>query len=79
MDFDGDGQGDDYHVAGLAGGIGNLFTHSDGMGHVDVLALDENDNGLIDVMYVDKDSDARFDHVLIDMNGDGIMDSEMPA
>ncbi len=78
LDFDGDGQGDAYHVAGVPGG-GNLFAHSDGLGHVDALALDENDDALIDVMFVDKDSDAHFDHLLIDLNGDGIMDTEMPA
>jgi hypothetical protein len=75
IDFDGDGHGDHYRT--FSEGGSQYFAHTDGHGHVDAIAIDNNHDGLIDSMEVDQDHDGRLDHLLTDVNGDGIMDTSV--
>ena len=73
IDFNGDGHYDSYES--YNDGYGNTnFIHTDGHGHVDAIAQDDDHNRLIDREYVDENHDGRLDHLLSDGNGDGIMD-----
>ncbi len=76
IDFNGDGHGDSYTTYVDASGT-QEFVHTDGHGHVDAIASDQNHDGLIDRMYVDLDHDGHLDHLLSDTNGDGIMDQSV--
>jgi hypothetical protein len=77
IDFNGDGHGDKYYTA--TDNYGQHFAHTDGHGHIDYEALDENRDGLIDRMWSDSNHDGRLDTEFVDDNGDGIMDRKYPV
>jgi hypothetical protein len=75
IDFNGDGHGDRYNSY-TYGEHGDVYTHSDGHGHVDAKAVDWDGDGLINYLYVDQDHNGTLEHALVDTNGDGIMDEK---
>ncbi|GEM_PF-6534016 len=75
IDFDGDGQPDDY-VTGTGPQGEQMYVHTDAQGRVDAIAVDVDHDGMIDRLLVDSDGDGTVDQVLTDTDGDGFMDPE---